>query len=74
MAKLVCPNCSSENTWARYVHDPCPMSSTGKTEWNAPAEGPTPDGKPYPRPCPAPNDGAMTTAADVTCRACEHTW
>ena len=54
MARLQCPNCSSENTWAQYVHDPCPKSPTGKTEWEAQAEGATPDGRPYPSPCPAP--------------------
>jgi hypothetical protein len=74
MARLQCPSCGSENTWAKYVHDPCPNSSSGKTTWEAQAEGETPDGMPYPKPCPAPLDGTMTTAASVVCRACEHTW
>lgn len=74
MAKLKCPSCQSENTRATYIHDPCPNSATGKTTWLAPAEGPTPDGSPYPQPCPAPNDGTMTPAAYVECLDCMHKW
>jgi hypothetical protein len=74
MARLQCPNCSSENTWAEYIHDPCPHSSAGKTVWEAQAEGATPNSRPQPSPCPAPDDGTMTAAADVTCRNCGHTW
>jgi hypothetical protein len=74
MARILCPNCNSDNTWAHYVHDPCPNSATGKTEWDAQAESATPDGMPLPRPCPAPNDGTMTEASGVKCRNCEHDW
>ena len=74
MAKLKCPSCQSENTRATYVHEPCPNSALGKTVWEAPAEGPTPDSSPYPQPCPVPNDGTMTPAAHVECRDCEHRW
>ncbi len=74
MARLKCPNCQSENTWATYVHDPCPKSSTGKATWETPAEGPTPDGSPYPQPCPTPNDGTMTQASNVKCKDCGHLW
>jgi hypothetical protein len=74
MARLQCPNCSSQNTWAQYVHEPCPNSPTGKTEWEAQAEGATPDGTPFPSPCPAPNDGTMTQASNVKCKDCEHQW
>jgi hypothetical protein len=74
MARLKCPNCASENTWAQYAHDPCPNAPSGKTTWEAPAEGPTPDGMPYPSPCPTPLDGTMTAASSVTCRDCAHIW
>jgi len=74
MAKLRCPNCQSENTWAQYVHDPCPTSPTGKTAWEAQAEGATPDGEPYPQPCPRPGDGTMCQASGVMCRDCGHQW
>jgi hypothetical protein len=74
MARLRCPNCDSENTWAQYVHDPCPGSAAGKTEWESEAEGATPTGTPYPKPCPHPNDGTMTNASSVTCRDCAHIW
>ena len=74
MARIQCPNCHGENTWAQYVHDPCPNSSAGKTEWEAQAVGATPDGMPYPLPCPAPNDGTMTNASGVLCRDCGHQW
>jgi hypothetical protein len=74
MAKLICPSCHKQNTWAHYVHDPCPMSTAGKTEWDAPAEGPTPDGVPFPLPCPRPNDATMTPATRTVCRDCGHQW
>ena len=74
MAKLRCPSCSSENTWAQYVHQPCPNAPTGKTEWEAQAIGATPDGMPEPMPCPTPNDGTMTRASSVTCKDCGHRW
>jgi len=74
MARIVCPSCSSENTWAQYVHSPCPNSPTGKTAWEAPAEGATPTVKPSPSPCPTPLDGPMTQASDVTCQDCSHQW
>jgi hypothetical protein len=74
MAKLVCPKCGRVDTWAKYVHDPCPNSTTGKTEWEAPAEGPTPDSRPYPQPCPAPLDGTATNASEVRCGNCGHKW
>jgi hypothetical protein len=74
MARLKCPNCGHENTWAHYVHEPCPGTPTGKTEWDAQAVGATPDGKPYPAPCPRPGDGTMTQASGVTCRDCSHQW
>jgi hypothetical protein len=74
MARLQCPNCQSENTWATYIHDPCPQAPTGKTTWEVPAEGETQDSRPYPQPCPAPLDGTMTPAAYVQCRDCGHRW
>ncbi|MBM3332452.1 hypothetical protein FJY68_11505 [candidate division WOR-3 bacterium] len=74
MARLRCPSCSSENTWAKYIHDPCPGAPAGKTEWEAEAEGATPTGTPYPKPCPHPNDGTMTNAASVTCHDCNNQW
>jgi hypothetical protein len=74
MAKLKCPSCQSENTRATYIHEPCPNVAVGKTTWEAPAEGPTPDSSPFPQPCPAPNDGTMTPAARVVCQACGHRW
>ncbi|HTW92348.1 MAG TPA: hypothetical protein VMH22_11635 [bacterium] len=74
MARLQCPACSSENTWAHYVHEPCPNTPTGKTEWEAEAVGATPSGVPYPSPCPAPLDGTMTQASNVTCRDCNNQW
>lgn len=63
MARIQCPNCASTNTWAHYIHDPCPSSATGKTEWDAEAESATPLGEPFPKPCPLPNDGTMCQAA-----------
>jgi hypothetical protein len=74
MARLQCPNCSSENTWARYVHEPCPTGPNGKTEWETEAVGATPDGTPLPSPCPTPLDGTMTNASSVMCRDCAHIW
>jgi hypothetical protein len=74
MARLKCPTCQNENTWATYIHDPCPKAPTGKTTWEAPAEGATPDSDPYPLPCPAPLDGTMTPASNVVCRDCNHQW
>ena len=74
MARLTCPSCQSENIEATYIHEPCPNAPTGKTTWEAPAEGATPDSSPYPLPCPAPNDGTMTPAAYVVCRDCGHQW
>ena len=41
---------------------------------SAQAVGATPDGKPYPAPCPRPGDGTMTQASGVTCRDCSHQW
>jgi DNA-directed RNA polymerase subunit RPC12/RpoP len=74
MPRLKCPQCGSEDTWAKYVHDPCPNSTTGKTEWEVAAEGATPDGMPFPKPCPTPLDGTMTNAAEVRCGNCDHKW
>jgi hypothetical protein len=72
--RLVCPQCQSANTWATYVHDPCPQAPTGTTEWEVEAMGPTPDGRPANKPCPAPGCGADTAASKVTCKDCMHEW
>jgi hypothetical protein len=72
--RLQCPQCQSEDTWATYIHQPCPNAPTGRTEWEIEAMGATPDSKPQPAPCPAPLDGKLVPADHVTCRTCGHTW
>lgn len=74
MAKILCPKCGSQNTSAQYVHDPCPNSAKGYTKWEAPAESATPDGLPFPLPCPTPDDGTMCNATGIRCQDCGHTW
>jgi hypothetical protein len=72
--RIKCPQCQSEDTWATYIHDPCPNAPTGKTQWTEEAMGPTPDGTPSPRPCPAPGDGTSVPCAYVDCHSCMHHW
>ncbi len=70
--RLQCPNCCGENTWAHYVHSPCPNSTTGRTEWDTAAYGATANGCPHPEPCP--NDGIEVPAVYVQCHDCSHMW
>jgi hypothetical protein len=73
--KLKCPSCQSDNTLATYVHDPCEHATQGtSTIWTEEAMGPTPDGTPNPRPCPAPGDGTMVPASFCICMECYYTW
>ena len=74
MARLICPKCGSMNTWAHYVHAPCPSSPNGRTEWDSEANSATPTGKPQPMPCPRPNDGTMCPAPYTVCRDCGNQW
>jgi hypothetical protein len=43
----------------------------GPRTWTAPAVGPTPDGAPFPQPCP--DDGTMCNATQVKCDKCNWT-
>jgi hypothetical protein len=72
--RLQCPSCHGIDTWATYIHYPCPHSATNLTTWDSEAMGPTPDGIPYLRPCPAPGDGVMVPAHHVTCHSCHYHW
>jgi len=73
--RLICPSCQSTNTWATYIHCPCPKAGLSNiTTWDKVAMGPTPDGIPYLRPCPAPDDDSMVPAHHVTCRDCDYQW
>ena len=70
--RLKCPSCQSENSWATYIHNPCPGSDTG-TQWEEEAYGPTPDGSPHERPCPGCEEQSVP-AAYVKCHDCWHQW
>jgi hypothetical protein len=73
--RLQCPSCQSTKTWATYIHYPCPKATLGNmTIWDTEAMGPTPDGTPEFRPCPAPADEDMVPAHHVTCRGCNYQW
>ena len=72
--RLQCPSCDSTNSWADYECDPCGGLSS-PYNWSEEAFGPTPDGSPHSRPCPAPGCSKTDVPAkSVACRDCDHTW
>jgi len=73
-ARLTCPSCGSTNTWATYQHSPCGVNG-GCTTWIEQAVGPSPDGRPYPLPCPSPGcEASHVPTVHVECRSCGLVW